>query len=120
MRRKFRRQLEKFKSDLKCLKFLRSYGPHVKENEKSEFHWMTSEWHNCQKDPVYTEYLPPRPNFNSFRPTTSRLRDKVVENQKSTEWRQTDLERLTFKDILYNLNNYPPPSPIPKFHPVSL
>ncbi len=65
---------------------------------KLKVYWMTSDWPwtlNCQKYPVYTEYLPPRPKFSSvllYNPLFSRY--KAVENQKCTNWPWTDLSKV--------------------------
>ncbi len=64
-------------------------------------HWMTSEGHwtlKSQKYYIYTKYLSPTSSHFS--------RYKVVENRKCTEWRQSNLERLAAKTILYTQSSY--------------
>ena len=82
---------------------------------------MTSEWSwklNYQKYPVYSGYCAPEVHFLSvslYDHTFSGY--KVIENWKSTEWPQSDIEHLTVKRSLYTLNTYLWGS---RFTPVSL
>ncbi len=81
---------------------------------KSEMHRMTSKWPwtlISQKYPVYIKYLPQTSKF-LFVSLCDQLflRYKVVknrQNQKCTEWPETDLEHLAIKNTLNILNFRP-------------
>ncbi len=52
--------------------------------------------------------LTPKPQFSSVSLSRQLFsRYQIVENQKCTEWLQTDLEHLPVKSTLYTLNTYP-------------
>ncbi len=78
---------------------------------KFEMDRMSSDWPwilICDKYPVHTEYLPPKPKFSSvllYDQPFSRY--KVVENWKCTEWPQIDIEHVTVKNTLYTPKSCP-------------
>ena len=84
----------------------------IQSCRKPQMYRITSEWHwtlNCQKYPVYTEYLPLRPKyFHSLCCTTSHFWDvRLQKFGKCTEWPQNDLKHLTVESTLYTLDTYP-------------
>ncbi len=87
---------------------------HVQGGHKSEVHRMTLNWTwtlNSQKYSIYTKYSPQRPKFWSVLlydyPFSRYNMYKAGENQKCTEWPQTELEHLIVKSTLYTLHIYP-------------
>ena len=84
---------------------------------------ITSNWTwtlTSQNFPVYPTYVPLRPKFWSVSlndyPFPRYNLNKVGENQKYTEWPQTQLEHLTGKIVLYTLNTYPRDEHFVSFH----
>ena len=83
----------------------------IQGREKSEIHRMIPNWtwiHNNQKY-LYTLNTHSRgANIWSVSLYDERFsRYKVAENQKCTEWPQTELEHLIVKSTLYTLNTHP-------------
>ncbi len=68
-------------------------------------HRMTpegSQAFKCQKNPVYTEYSPPRSKLHSVSLyDQSFSKYSVAKNPKWTEWPQNDLNYLTVKSSIH-------------------
>ena len=79
--------------------------------QKSDMHWMTSDWAwslNCHKYPVYTEYLPQSPNVCMFYSTASRFQDtRLSKITNAPNDLRLTLNTLTVKSTLYTLTTCP-------------